>query len=129
MKISGKYFFKDILKTFFIALIFSSVFILGLSLLMAFVPIKEGWVYAIDQVVKVVSLLLASVLCIKDKSKGVIKGLLIGVLYALSSFFLFSFAVSGIKVDLSLLADVGFGALMGVICAAIAVSFGKTRVA
>ena len=127
MKISGKYFFKDVLKTFFVALIFSSVFVLGLSLLMAFTPIKEGWVYAIDQIVKVLSLLLSSVLCIKEKSKGVIKGLLIGIFYALSSFFLFGFVAGGLKIDLSLLADVGFGGLMGAICTAIAVSFGKTR--
>lgn len=129
MKISGKYFFTDVLKTFFVALIFSAIAVLGLSLIMAFVPIKEGWIHIADQVIKVFSLLLASFLCIKDKSKGLPKGLLIGLFYAISSYFLFSFATGGSKIDLSLLADVGFGALTGAICAAIAVSFGKTRVA
>ncbi|MBO4539367.1 MAG: TIGR04086 family membrane protein [Clostridia bacterium] len=116
---------KEGLKTALVSLIFSSVFVLALSLLIAFKPLSAAWVHGIDQGIKALSLLLASFLCIKDKSKGALKGLFAGTLYSLASFFLFGFAAGDFGVDVSLLADIGLGSAMGLICGALSVAFGK----
>ena len=125
MKKINKQFFFDVMKTVLIALIFSSVFILGLSLLIGFVPLDGKVLVAVNQGVKVISLLLASLLCFKEKSKGAIKGILIGLIYSLLSWLLFGTVQDSLNFTLSTLIDVSVGAVMGLICGCITVLFGK----
>ena len=125
MNLSAKIFIKEVLKTTLVALIFSAIFVLALSLLIAFQPLTPAWIHGIDQGIKAVSLLLSCLLCIKEKSKGALKGILSGILYSACGYFLFGFAAGNFSVDLSLLADIGLGAAMGLVCGAISVAFGK----
>ena len=127
MKKTGSIFWKDTLKTVLVALIFSAVFVLGVSILLSFVPLSDTVLTVVDQVVKVLSLLFASLLCFKDKSKGAVKGLLCGVLYALFSLLLFGLAQGKTSFSVYLLADVGFGALIGLISGSIAVMVSKKK--
>ena len=125
MKSVAKIFLKEVLKTTLVAVIFSAIFVLVLSLIIAFQPLSPSWIQGIDQGIKALSLLLSCLLCIKDKSKGALKGISAGIIYATCSFFLFCFAAGDFDVDLSLLADIGLGAAMGLVCGAISVAFGK----
>ncbi len=125
MKKISKQFWSDVIKTVLISLIFSSVFILGLSLLIGFVPLSDKWLVAINQIIKVVSLLLSSLLCFKEKEKGAIKGFLVGTVYALCSWLLFGTVQNSLSFTLSTLTDVGLGAVMGIVAGSIAVLVGK----
>ena len=128
MKFAGKVFWTDCIKTVIVALIFSSVVILGLSLLIGFVPLSDKLLVAVNQGVKAVSLLLASLLCFKDKSKGIPKGLIVGVVYALLGWLLFGSVQNSLSFSLSTLADVGLGAVMGMLAGVFSVVFGKKSV-
>ena len=128
MKKINKQFFSDIIKTVIVALVFSAVFILGLSLLVGFVPIGDKAIVAINQAVKALSLLFSSLLCFKDKSKGAVKGLIAGILYALFSWLLFGTVQDSLSFTLSTLIDVLIGAVMGLIAGSISVIFGRKSV-
>ena len=128
MKKINKQFFLDISKTVLVALLVSAVFILGLSLLIGFVPIGDKVLVAVNQGVKAISLLISSLLCYKEKSKGLIKGLLVGILYALISWLLFGTVQDSLNFSTSTLIDIGIGAVMGMVCGCLSVIFSKKTV-
>ncbi len=125
MKTISKQFYKDIFSSSLIALIFSAIFILGLSLLIGFVPIGEKWLVAINQVIKVFSLLFASLLCFKERSMGAIKGPIVGLLYSLLSWLLFGTVQNSFEFTLSTGIDLLLGVVMGLIGGIFAVVFNK----
>ena len=128
MKKINKQFFLDISKTVLVALLVSAVFILGLSLLIGFVPIGDKVLVAVNQGVKAISLLISSLLCYKEKSKGLIKGLFVGILYALISWLLFGTVQDSLNFSTSTLIDIGIGAVMGMVCGCLSVIFSKKAV-
>ena len=125
MKKIGKEFWMDIIKTILISLIISAIMILGLTLLIAFVPITDKILVLINQVIKVVSLLAAMLLCFKEKRGGIPKGLAVGLLYSLFSWLLFGLAENDFSFSSSDIVDIIFGTAIGLICGILAVMFGR----
>lgn len=129
MKKFNKQFLSDIIKTVLIALIFSAIFILGLSLLIGFVPVSNKVIVAVNQGIKALSLLFSCLLCFKDKSKGLLKGVIVGLLYALISWLLFGTVQDALSFSVSTLIDIALGVVMGAISGSAAVIFSRKQIA
>ena len=113
----------SILKGSLIALSISLVGILFFAFIIKLFGLTDGWIKPINQIIKAISILIGVFFALKkDKQKGLVKGLMIGLVYTLLAFVVFSILNGSFGIDKSLLTDVLFGAIMGAICGIIAVN-------
>ena len=64
---------------------------------------------------------------IQIKELGLVSGLLIGICYTILAFLVFSLLGGSFVLDLTLLTDIVFGAIIGAICGIICVNLKKTN--
>ncbi|MBQ8749156.1 MAG: TIGR04086 family membrane protein [Clostridia bacterium] len=115
-----------LLKGSFIALLISLVGILIFALFLKFVDINDSWIMPINQVIKVLSIFFGVKSFLKNcEGKGLIKGALLGLVYTLFAFVVFSLLSSSFVIDLTLVYDSLFGTILGAICGIICVSIKK----
>ncbi|HEY8423509.1 MAG TPA: TIGR04086 family membrane protein [Clostridia bacterium] len=114
--------FLEVLKALTIALIISLVLILLMALIITFVDISDTAIEIINQVIKGVSLLTASIISFKEKSNGWKKGLLLGVIYIIAAFLIFSLMNGKFTFGWNILIDLVAGSIMGLICGIFAVN-------
>ena len=87
---------------------------------------SETLIKPINQVIKVLSILIGVLFVTKkDKQKGLVKGLVIGFLYTILAFVVFSILNGQFKFDFTILIDLVFGLLTGAICGVIGVNVKK----
>lgn len=119
---------------FFKALVKGSLFSLSISILaicifafiLRFCDIKTELIKPINQVIKIVSILLGTFLGLKKtKEMGLITGFLIGVVYTLLAFVVFSVLNGGFCFSPTLINDMLFGGIAGAIAGIVAVNFKK----
>lgn len=116
--------FASVTKGVLFALIFTVVAVLVLAVLYKFVDMSDGVIKVANQVIKVVSIALGVKIALKkDKSKGLVKGLIVGIIYTILSFFLFSLLAKSFSFSLSLVSDVIFAGLVGLIFGVLFVNF------
>lgn len=84
----------NVIKGVLFSLIISVVLILILAVIAKYTDISDKTISAINQVIKVVALLFGILLGVKNQKGGLIVGAIIGLLYTLLSFAIFS-AISG----------------------------------
>lgn len=84
----------NVLKGVLFSLIISVVLILILAVVAKYTDISDKTISAINQVIKVVALLLGILIGVKNQKGGFIIGAIVGLLYTLISFAIFS-AISG----------------------------------
>ena len=119
--------FLQILKGVGVSLVVSLVGILVFAFVLRFVNIGDNLIKIINQVIKVLSVLLGVSLTLKkDKTKGLLKGAGVGALYTLLAYLVFSVLVGNFNFGLSLVFDTIFAAVIGLICGVIFVNV-KTR--
>lgn len=119
--------FLQILKGVGVSLVVSLVGILVFAFVLRFVNIGDNLIKVINQVIKVLSVLLGVSLTLKkDKTKGLLKGAGVGALYTLLAYLVFSVLVGNFNFGLSLVFDTIFAAVIGLICGVIFVNV-KTR--
>ncbi len=118
---------KDLIRTTLFALIITLVAVLIFGIILKFIDLSNDIVMPINQVIKVVSILVASLLGVKQKSHGAIKGALCGLLYTLVSIFIFLILGNSLKDSFSLI-DLLMGTIIGAICGIIAINTGKRRI-
>ena len=82
--------YLEVLKGLTIALIISLVLILAMALIITFVDVSDTAIAIINQIIKAVSLLVASIIAFKEKSNGWKKGLILGIIYIVAAFLIFS---------------------------------------
>jgi putative membrane protein (TIGR04086 family) len=112
-----------IVKGSLVALVISLVCILFFAFIIKLFGLTDGWIKPINQVIKAVSILIGVFFGLKkDNKNGLVKGLLIGLVYTILAFVVFSILNGGFDFDKTLLTDVLFGAIMGAICGVIAVN-------
>ncbi len=119
---SKSYFFKDIILSLIFALIFSVILVLLHALLVKIFSLSETASRIINVVIKTVSILLGCMFGIKEKSLGVVKGLLIGLFYTALSFLIFSLLSEGVRLENIDVFDIVFGVVAGLISGIIAVN-------
>lgn len=118
--------FLTILKGAMNALIVSLLSILLFAFIIKLTSLSDGLIKPINQVIKVLSILIGCFFAFKkDSEKTLLKGGLIGVVYTILAYILFSALNGKFELSVSLIFDVLFSLALGVICAIICNIFRK----
>ena len=116
-----------IAKGTLIALCVSLVLVLIFAFILKFTNISDSVINPINQVIKGISIFLGVFIGLKKcKELGLVSGLLIGFIYTLLAFLVFSLLSGSFVFDITLLTDSVFGAVIGAICGIISVNIKKT---
>ncbi len=120
--------FLTVLKGALIALSISLIGILIFAFVLRFVAIPDNAISPINQVIKGISVLVATLIALKkSKEMGLVTGLLIGLAYTAVSFLTFSILDGHFSFSTTLLNDLLFGSVIGAICGIIAVNLKQKR--
>jgi len=127
LKMSSGIFFKSIIKGSLIALSISLVCICIFAFLLRFFDINTSFIKPINQIIKILSIVIGTVFSLKDlKEMGLITGFIIGVLYTLFAFFVFSLLNGSLSFTPSIINDLLFSGIAGSIAGVFVVNiFGK----
>ena len=114
------------LKGSLISVCVSLVAILLFAFIIKLTGMSKGLIKVINQIIKVVSIFLGTFFILrKTGQKGLVTGIIIGLLYTIIAFVVFSILNGKFAFDITLLIDIIFGAVMGAICGAICVNLKK----
>lgn len=109
---------KGIGKGVLYAVIVTLLFILSFSFIVQMCGLANGVIKPVMQVVKVISIFIAVAIAIKSiKNQAWLFGGLIGLLYMVVTFLIFSMLDGKFVIDFTVLSDLLFGVLAGVISA------------
>ena len=113
-------------KSSFWALSFALICILLFAFIIKYTSISSEAIQPINQVIKAFSILVGCfVFGKKIKTKGWFWGGIIGILFTIFAFVVFSILDGSFTFNFNLLYDIFFGALMGIISGIIAISLRK----
>ncbi len=119
----------SILKGSLVAVCFSLIGILVFAFILKFTNISDSVINPVNQVIKGASVFLGVFIGLKkQKEMGLVSGLLIGLVYTIVAFLVFSILDGCFVFDRTLLNDILFGGLMGSICGIICVNIKKSSV-
>lgn len=125
--LKGNSFLGYLLKGTLIALCVSLILVLVFAFLLKFTNIPDTAISPVNQVIKGVSIFLGVFIGMKkSKELGLVCGLLIGICYTFLAFLVFSILSGSFVMDLTLLTDLIFGAVIGAICGIICVNIKKS---
>lgn len=128
LEIKGKSgFLKNTFIGTLIALCVSLVLVLIFAFMLKFTNISDSAIRPVNQIIKAVSVFLGVFIGLKkSKELGLVSGLLIGFIYTILAFLVFSVLNGSFIVDITLLTDIVFGAVIGAICGIICVNIKKS---
>jgi putative membrane protein (TIGR04086 family) len=116
----------SIIKGAVVSVAVTLVLILAFALIIRFFNVNDNIIFPVNQVIKVVSLFVGVMILTKgNKEKGLLKGVLLGLIYFVLSFALFSILQGDFSFQLSNFYDLILTSLMGGIVGLIAVHIGK----
>lgn len=114
---------SGIIRGLLVSISISLIAILIFAVLLRFVTLPDIVIKIVNQIIKVLSILFGVKATLKkDKSKGLIKGIVLGILYTFTSYLVFSVLIASFSFGLSFLYDIIFSALVGLICGVIFVN-------
>ena len=122
----GSYFFES-LVTIFVALIISLILVVVAAFAIKIFNLGDKAIIIINQIIKSLSILIAGLLCLKLPNNGWLRGFIVGVLYVLLAFVVFSLLSGEFCFDLTLLNDLALCGVSGLIVGIIAVNVRKKR--
>lgn len=118
--------FLQILKGAIFAVSISLVGILLFALLIKFTNLNEKWILPINQVIKIVSIFFGIMLAFnRGTNKGFLKGMLIGFIYTVLAYVVFSILARQFNFTLNSITDMIFGAIIGGISGIIVINIKK----
>ena len=118
--------FLLIIKGALCAVCISLVGILLFALLIRFANVSDNLIMPINQVIKIASIFIGCVYVLKsDNRYGAKRGALIGLVYSLLAYVVFSVLSSSFTIGLSTLYDILFSTVAGLISGIIAVNLRK----
>lgn len=115
----------ELVKALFLAILFTLALILVFALIVRWVDVPDAVIVPVNQVIKGVSLMLACLISFRSGTGGWRKGLALGIVYVIAAWALFSALSGSFALDVSILWDLLTGAVMGLLCGAIAVNARK----
>lgn len=119
---------ESVAKGTLIAICVSLVLVLIFAFLLKFTNLPENAIRPVNQVIKGASVLIGVFVGMKkNKELGLVCGLLIGVLFTILAFLVFSILGGTFLLDLTFFTDVVFGAVIGAICGIICVNLKKSN--
>ena len=105
---------SNIIKSSLIGVIVSILLVLLFAFILKFVEFNDKTISLIDQIIKIISISVAVIMFSKTNSeKFLIKSILIGALYAIFTFLVFSLLNGGINGSIAIISDVIFSAMIG----------------
>lgn len=115
-----------VLKGVLVAVCVSIVGVLAFALVYKFVQMSDTTIKIVNQIIKVVSVVLGVNATLKsDRNKGAIKGLLVGAIYSVVAYAVFGLLSATFTFSLSILFDVLFAGLVGFIAGIFLVNLKK----
>ena len=115
-----------IINSTVISIALTLVFILIFAFIIRFSNLDEKWIFPINQVIKVISLFIGMLIAFKKyKNKGLINGIIVGFLYYILSFIIFSFLQGSLVLSIKNLYDLLLTMVMSGIIGVISVNIGK----
>lgn len=127
LKIANRSYAISVAKGVLVAVCISLVLVLLFAFLLKFTNIPESTIKPVNQVIKGLSILIGVFIGLKkSKELGLVSGLLIGLIYTIVAFLIFSCLGGVFAFDLTFLTDILFGAVMGAICGIICVNLKKS---
>ena len=119
-------FFKSLIIGSLMALSITLIAICIFAFVLRFCDIKTEAIKPINQVIKIVSILIGSFYGLKKSNEmGLMTGFLIGITYTALAFVIFSILNGGFNFQRTLINDFIFGGIAGAIAGIIAVNFKK----
>lgn len=116
----------SIIKGAIVSVAITLVLILVFALIIRFFNVNDNWIFPINQVIKVISLFAGVMVITKgNKEKGLFKGILLGLIYFILSFVIFSILQGSFSLQMSNVYDLLLTSLMGGLVGLIAVHIGK----
>jgi putative membrane protein (TIGR04086 family) len=104
----------SILSGTIVSIAITLVLILVFALLIRFFNINDSLIFPVNQVIKVISMLVGLIVVLKKtRSKGFLNGLLFGFIYYILSFIIFSVLQGSISIDVNNFIDLLLTSLMG----------------
>ena len=103
----------DFLKGIIVALLISLGLIIAFAFSLKWFDINDNFIPAITLLVKGLSVLIGSLIAIKGDSKGLLKGVCFGSIYIFLAFVIFSILSGNFSINLSVLLDLAFAAIIG----------------
>ena len=104
----------SIVKASLVGLVISILMVLLFAFVLKFVDLNSSTITTVDQIIKVISIFIAVFLLSKSTSdKVLIKGIIVGALYSVIAFVVFSILNGGVVFSVAILTDVGFSSLVG----------------
>ena len=118
--------FSQLAKGVLISLSVSIIGILIFAVVLRFINLSDLTIKIVNQVIKVLSVLFGVLVCLKkDKSKGLVKGACLGMLYTVCSYLLFSILVANFSFGISFIYDLIFSCVVGILCGILFVNLKK----
>ena len=115
-----------VLKGVLVAVCVSIVGVLAFAIVYKFVQIGDTTIKIVNQVIKVLSVVLGVNVALKsDRKKGAVKGILVGVIYSIVSYTVFGLLSSTFTFSLSVLFDALFAGIVGLIAGIFLVNLKK----
>ena len=109
--------FSNVIKGSLVAVSISLVLILIFALIIKFLNVPENFIMPINQIIKIVSIFIGCFTALKTyKQKGLITGVIIGLMYTTLAFLIFSILGGTFTLNLSFFVDCLFAMLIGGIC-------------
>ena len=126
MQVNRKSSFIQYLSGLLISISITLVLILLFAILIRYFNIPDNIIFPINQVIKVISLIVGIMFILKKQPQnGLIKGVIVGFLYYVLSFIIFSILQGNIAFNLNNLWDLLLTSLMGGLIGLIAVNLYK----
>jgi len=116
-----------ILRGSLISVSLSLIMILLFALFINFFNVSEKVILPINQVIKIISIFVGSMCAFSryNRSNGFIKGMLIGIIYTILAYSIFSILAGQMSFSITSITDMLFGGIIGGICGIIAVNIKK----
>lgn len=112
--------FLYMLKGALIAIICSIFAVLVFAVILRFCDMSDTWIRVINQLIKAISIFLGCVIGLKkSKEHGLYKGIVIGLLYTILAFLVFSLLDRSFDLGISIFMDLCFGGIAGGVCGVI----------
>ncbi len=120
VKADLKHYILEIVKAVMIALVLSLLLVLLAAFIIKIANLDSGVVGILNQIIRSVSILVSCVFALRLRGNGWIRGIIVGVLYSLLAYVVFSLIGGKFSFDLTLLNNVVLGAASGLLSGMIA---------
>ena len=123
---TNKNIMTGVLRGSLFAVAVSLVAILLFAVIIKITSISDNLIDPVNQAIKGISILMGCFNAFKSSStNGLIKGILIGIVYVVMSFLIFSILNGQFSFGKNIINDLLFGGIIGAICGVIAINFKK----